>query len=449
MALVPLGRRHLVRVERFRPASSRARLLCRMSERTTDARQPGWRAGSKGPAGKLARIYLLILLFTLGEGGLRFLVPVHLDGHGASLVAIGTVTSAFGIATLVARLPAGLLYRPAHARSLILVSGSASAVAFLLVAFATRVDVVLVLMVVDGFGWGVATTLLLTIVLGTRAGGTSSSSTMGWYVGVQGVGHALAGVTGGLLGDAVGLRGAFLVLAGVLLFATLGIGWSLPRVLDGATVGAQPSTASPWLRIARGLPLPVWIAALAGLYLNVMNSIMNTFFPILALTLGFTLSQAGLLVGMRSGVSAIARFASIPLFQRVPSRRLRLPLLTLSALTTGLVGTTGVFSLQAPLWMLNGASRGLIRVGTGADAMDSLSDGQEGLAAAFMSTGLDLGKVVGPLLAGVVADGLGMASAFYIVPTLFFALYVCLEAAERRRGRPRPVEPERNPSGHH
>lgn len=385
----------------------------------------------------LVPVYLLMLLFTLGEGGLRFLVPVHLDQQGASLIAVGTVTSAFGAATLLARLPAGVLYRPANARRLILLSGTTSAVALFLMAFADGVEMVLALMVVDGLGWGMATTLLLTMILGARSRGTSSSAAMGWYVGFQGLGHALAGVVGGFLGDAVGLRAAFVVLAGVLFVATIGIGWCVPRIVDRSV--AVVTSRLGRLRLARGLPLAVWIAALAGVYLNVMNGLLNTFFPILALTLGFSLSQAGMLVGIRSGVSAVARFASIPLFERVPSRRLRLPLLSVSALTTAAVGSIGVFASQVPLWVLNGASRGLVRVGTGADAMDSLHDGQEGMAAAFMSTGLDLGKILGPLLGGVVAQQFGPASAFYVVPGLFFGIYVVLEAVERRSRSARPV----------
>lgn len=386
-----------------------------------------------GSQRELLPVYLLMLLFTLGEGALRFLVPVHLDVHGASLIAIGAVTSAFGLATLAARLPTGFLYRPSSARWLIVVSGTTSATAFLLMAFAERVEFVLVLMVVDGLGWGIATTLLLTIMLSARSPGTSASATMGWYIGFQGVGHALAGVTGGFLGDAIGLRGAFVVLAGVLLTATMGIGLSLPAVMAPSVPASTMHGAR--LRMARGLPLAVWIAALAGLYLNVMNSLLNTFFPILALTLGFSLSQAGLLIGMRSGVSAVARFASIPLFERVPSRRLRLPLLSASAATTAVVGLISAFALQMPIWMLNGASRGLVRVGTGADAMEALRTGEEGLAAAFMSTGLDLGKVVGPVMGGLVAQRFGPASAFYVVPLVFFVAYAALEAAERRSPR--------------
>lgn len=80
--------------------------------------------------------------------------------------------------------------------------------------------------------------------------------------------------------------------------------------------------------------------------------------------------------------------------------------------------------------------RGFVRVGTGADAMESLSSGQEGGAAAVMSGGLELGKIIGPLSAGVVADQSGTPSAFYVVPGIFFGLYVLLEL-RLARARPR------------
>lgn len=396
------------------------------------------------PRNPLSRIYALMLLFTMGEGGLRFLVPVYLDSQGASFVAVGTVTSAFAVATLVARVPAGALYRPERARWLVLAAGTASSVSFVLVAFVSRVDIITVLMIIDGIGWGTVTTLLLTLMLSSRSANVSASSAMGWYIGVTGAGHALAGITAGVLADTLGLRPAFLVLAMLPLVATAVISWRMPRPSAPTTVAAGPSETwrRRWAGVLRGIPLPVWIAGVAALYLNAMSSILNTFFPILALTLGLSLSQAGGLASIRSGVSAIARFVSIPVFERVASERLRFPLLAISAVTTAVVPLTGVFLLQVPLWVLNGASRGFIRVGTGVDAMESLSDGQEGIAAAVMSSGLDLGKVVGPLLAGVVADQIGTAGAFYTVPAAFFGLYLMLEAARLvRRRRPRDPEP--------
>lgn len=399
----------------------------------------GVAAGSQRP---LIPVYVLMLLFNLGEGALRFLVPIHLDRSGAPLVGIGAITSAFGIATLLARFPAGAMYRPTSVRRLLLIAGTASAGAFFLIAFTVRLDLILLLLIIDGVGWGVATTLLLTVILASRGRGVSPSATMGWYVGFQGVGHALAHVTGGFLGDALGLRGAFVVLAGLLLIATIGIARIVPTIVDpSATGGARRSFAASLLT-TRGLPLAVWIAALAGLYLNVMNSILNTFFPLLALGLGMSLSQAGLLVGLRSGVSAIARFASIPLFERISSRNLRFPLLIVSGVTTAFVGVTTTFAAHLPLWMSNGASRGLIRVGTSADAMESLSEGDEGVAAAFMSTGLDLGKVLGPLLGGAIAQRLGTPAAFYVVPMMFLAVYAVLEAVDRHRGPRRRPAPE-------
>lgn len=421
---------------------------------TDGASPPGQRpslwAGLR-PGDPLARIYLLMMLFTLGEGGLRFLLPVYLEQQGVPFVAIGTVTSAFAIATLGARLPAGAMYRPDRTRWLILVAGTGSTVAFLLIPFTSRVELVTLLVILDGFGWGTVTTLLLTLMLSTRSPDVSASAAMGWYVGFQGLGHSLAGVTGGVLGDLLGLRGAFLVLAVVPMVATALISWRLPRPTASAlpdpsiTRTKRPldlrEGARRWRAIVRSMPLPVWIAAVAALYLNAMSGILNTFFPILALTLGMSLSQAGGLASIRSGVSAISRFLSIPVFERVPSSRLRLPLLAISAVTTAMVPLTGSFWLQTPLWVLNGASRGFIRVGTGADAMESLSDGQEGFAAAFMSAGLDVGKVVGPFLAGFVADYIGTSGAFYTVPAAIFTVYLVLELANRARTRRHALEP--------
>src|SRR5215218_3961003 len=118
------------------------------------------------PRNPLAGIYLSTTLFELAEGALRFLVPLHLDQQGLGPEAIGIVLFAFAAASLLARGFTAGVYTHVRARRLIFGAGLASTLAYLLVPF-VQDSVVLfgILLAIDGFGWGVATTTLLAVMM--------------------------------------------------------------------------------------------------------------------------------------------------------------------------------------------------------------------------------------------------------------------------------------------
>lgn len=392
------------------------------------------------PRNPLARIYLVVLLFDLAEGALRFLVPVYLDTRGYGPGAIGIATAAFAVASLASRLPAGLAYRPDRAYLLILGAGAASALAFAAAPFTTSIHVFTLLMAMDGLGWGIATTSLLTVVMRTKPPEISEATAMGWYVGFNGLGIALASVVGGLLGDWYGVRSAMLMLASVPFLAAALISWRLPTGEEEQEVAqpvhedtVQAPALTQRLRLAiQSLPTPVWVAALTALYLNVMNNILNSFFPLVGLALGFSLAQVGTLSGIRSGVSALARFTAGAIFARTSARKAHTPLLIVSALTTACVPSIASYVLQMPIWAANGISRGLLRVSTGAEALETTPAGREGLSAGVMSAGLDVGKILGPLIGGAVAEAVGIGNMFRIVPLTFLVIFVFSRIAVRR-----------------
>lgn len=405
-----------------------------------------------------------MLLFDTGEGALRFLLPLFVDELGQPFTVVGSMTALFGLVTLLSRIPTGVLYRSERARVVLVVSGAACSAAFFVLPFTSRMSHVAVLVALDALGWGIVTTVLLSIVLAARRTGTTPAVAMGWFVGVNGLGHALAALIGGSLADLIGVREAFLVAGAAPLSATLLMGRYLPsELLERAPVadatpadGVDPSAASApersrrrgvrqeMLRTLR-LPAVVWTAAFVGFYANTMNSLIATFFPLLALALGMSLTQAGLLSAIRSGISALARFAAVPLLERFGERRLRTPAMTVTAIATAAVPLTPALAVQIPLFASIGASRGLLRVGSSTAAMESVVDQEDsGPVAGLLTMGMDLGKVLGPVLAGAIADVTGVATMFRILPLGLLGVFLLLG---RVRERPRPPELASSRSG--
>lgn len=421
------------------------------------------------PRNPLAGIYLATMLFELAEGALRFLVPLNLHARGLGPASIGFVVFAFSATSLAARALTAGVFRPDRARWLIAGAGLASSAAYLITPFVTDVAAFTALMAVDGFAWGMATTCLLAMVMLCTPVAISPGVAMGWYIGFQGIAFAIATTVGGVLAQAVGIQAAMLVLATVPVVAASLVSGRLPPVvrdttvpLEHASAGAEaaaagaetdgspssPGSLQSRRRLADGvravggrvgrLPVAVWAAALVAVYLNVMNGLLQSFFPLLGLTLGFSIAQIGTLSSVRSGVSAVARFGAGWLFVRVSPGRLQVPLVSMSAATLALLPSVGGYVVHLPLFALNGISRGLLRVTTSAAAMDETPGHLAGTAAAVMTSGLDVGKMIGPLIGGVVAGAVGLDTMFRIVPFGFLVGYLALVVAARRRGRGSP-----------
>lgn len=400
------------------------------------------------PRNPLAGVYLAAGLFELAEAALRFLVPINLDARGLAPSQIGFVIFAFSLTSLLSRGVAGALFRPDRARILIVAAGLASTVAYLITPFVSDVTAFTVLMAIDGFGWGIATTCLLAMVMLCTPPTISPGVAMGWYIGFQGIAFALATTVAGVLGQLAGVTTAMLLLATLPVLAAVLLAFRMPPVLRGpgapdaldparATTTPDPTGRSPRALVGRLglLPVAVWAAAVVAVYLNLMNGLLQTFFPLLGLAVGLSIAQIGTLQSIRTGVSAVARFGAGTLFARVPAGRLHVPLVTMSAATLALLPSAGSYLLLVPLFALNGISRGLLRVTTSAAAMEATPGHQVGLAAAVMTSGLDVGKMIGPLVGGLVASAIGIEGMFRVVPLAFLVIFGALYLAARRRGR--------------
>jgi predicted MFS family arabinose efflux permease len=387
----------------------------------------------------LAPVYLSVFLFTGGNAALTVLVPVYLaQDAGLGPAGIGLVVGALSVAALAARLPTGLAYSASRGRALLLAGGVCSAASFALVPFVHSPVVLAALMALNGLGWSVATTVQLALLVARPPAGISTTAAMGYFAGAASVGN-IAAVLGGISGDLIGLRPTFWLFAGTPLVAAL-----LMAARVGAVVARQePKEERPRapLRQLVRMPLAVWAGVLVMFFINGLNAIVNAFHPVLARQAGLSLTQIGALSSVRSWASASSRFGSGPIFQRFEAHGLTLPLVAIGALATCFIPSViGIFLLQIPLFLLMGLSRGLLRVTGSADAFDAVGDDERGhgLVSALLYGGLDLGKIVAPVVGGIVAGVWGYATMFRVVPVGFVLLYLALAIPARRAAATAP-----------
>jgi predicted MFS family arabinose efflux permease len=403
----------------------------------TDPRIPKLSRNPLSRSNPLAPAYLCVFLFSVGEHMLHVLVSPYLGIElGASPGVVGAVLATFAVTSLVARFPTGALYTVERARALLIVGGALSAIAFALVPLAGGPLGVAALMAIDGFGWSMATTSQLAVLVAARPEGLSTAAAMGWYSGFNGLGNAAAGALGGFLADTFGFTPSFLVLAAMPAVATAVMVLATPwHRLRPPPV---PERSGRRLRAAWGylkdLSAVVWAGAMVMVYINFVSAVANGFHPLLALGAGLSLTQVGILASCRSWSSSTVRLGSGAIFSRTDGRWLTLPLTLLSATSLFLIpSVVSSFALQIPLFLAMGLSRGLLRVTGSTEAFDGANDERhQGMIAAVLFAGLDLGKLIGPIVAGATAEVLGLATMFRIVPVALLAAYVPLELVARR-----------------
>jgi predicted MFS family arabinose efflux permease len=400
------------------------------------------------PSNPLAPIYICVFLFSAGEAMLHVLVPAYVGIElEAGPAVVGAVLSVFAVAALLARFPTGLIYTVNRARKLLVVGGALSAAAFAVAPLVQSPGPFAALMAVDGFGWSIATTAQLAVLVAARPSGLSTASAMGWYAGFNGLGNTVAGAGAGYLGDTLGYGPSFLVLAAVPAVATLIMVALMPWGQLGPAGGAPEAakTPAPRLRVReawRGLAsLPVvWAGVLIMVYINLMSGVVNTFHPLLAIGAGLSLTQVGILRSVRSWASSTVRLGSGVIFGRTDGKWMTTPLVLLGAVAVAAVpSVASSFVLQVPLFLAGGLSRGLLRVTGSTEAFDGATgERQHGMIAALLQGGLDLGKLVGPLVGGIVAEVWGLPTMFRVVPLVMLLAYLPIDVAARRRMAERP-----------
>lgn len=374
-------------------------------------------------------------MLTLGEGSLQVVLGPYLAQRALSEGLIGTVVMTYGVAALVARLTSGALYRSQRAPWLVVGGCLLMAGSFAALTLTGNPVAIALLLAVDGGGFGIATTAGLTAVLERQPAGANAGAVMGWYTGATAAGYALAGFLAGPLADVVGIAPAIVVIATFPAVA----GVALLGVLRRSTpVAAREGEAGErTLAVFRQVPGPVWLAFFVALYLALVNGGLFVFFPIHGLAIGLSLTRIGALEGIHGTTATGIRFLSGPIFDRIDYRR-SLPLMVaVNATAVVLLSATSAWVLLALAWGTIGLTRGVLRVASGALVMDTagVSDRARAAASTVYLAGLDIGKIIGPVVAGATAEVVGLRSMFAVIGVAFAVVYAVSSAAVRWRER--------------
>jgi MFS transporter, DHA1 family, tetracycline resistance protein len=258
------------------------------------------------------------------------------------------------------------------------------------------------------------------------------------------LGNVIGPLVGGGLG-AVSLRAPFLVYAAVLVVVVcVSLLLLRGRAEDGVEEGA--ATVPP-ARFRTALSHPAYRAALVASFANgwVVFGVRVALVPLFVVE---ALGQPEAWGGIALAVFAVGNAATLVLAGRLADRRGRRPPilagLAVSAAATGVLGflTDPVLFLAASL--LAGMGSGLVNPPTNAAVADVIgSRARGGTVLAGFQMAADLGAIVGPVLAGALAEVAGFGAAFAMSgAAALIALGFWLRAPETLPAAPVPTAAE-------
>ncbi|HSP39650.1 MAG TPA: MFS transporter [Frankiaceae bacterium] len=406
----------------------------------------------------------------IGFGIVAPVIPVFARNFGASRAAAAAVVSVFAFMRLVSALAAGRIVDRVGERRILAIGIAVVAVSSALAGLANSYHQLLVLRGIGGIGSAMFTVSAYSLLLRSAPTEKRGQAT-GLFTG----GFLVGGITGPALGgliSEISLRAPFFIYAGTLVVAG-GIGLFL---LPGAGTSEAVKTGGSSASLSAAARSPAYRAALAAQFadswsvLGVRAALVPLFVTDATMNggLGLSRSWVGIGFGLVAALNALVLLPAGRFADRV-GRRPVLLLGTLSS-TVGMsvLAAANGLALYLVALVILGLGSGLLHVAPGAIVGDTVTSlpaaasvpvldesapegpmpappqtadepappkpGRGGtVVAAFQMTG-DLGSVLGPLVAGRLADSSGYGAAFGMTAAVIgLAFVMALFASETRR----------------
>ena len=350
------------------------------------------------------RPYVVVALLNASEGMITMLVPPYMDSQGFTPTAIGLLVSAYGVACLASRLPAGVLYRGERARALLGSALIAVAIISVVYPLATATWSLLLVRAMHGLAYGLATTINLALFIDLLPPNAARHHAMGYFMAALGCGFTLGQAIGGFAADWYGYGWAFALAAVPPLLALLLV--DAPPATATRPAPRRPAATGVRTRLRdgahglrgglRALAAPgIASIALLGFFLAFFLNLASTFMPLFALAIGLGLAEIGLLRSAHSVCNSITRPFSGSFINRVGHTRIGAGSLAFNAVALTLLPTMTTMLSLTVLMVAIGLVRGIAMVANTVGLAADVDETQvsRGLATGIYYASRDLGGI--------------------------------------------------------
>jgi MFS family permease len=403
-------------------------------------------ASPVGPRERLPRqIWVLVFgafLIAIGYGLVAPTLPVFVRSFDVGITAASLVISVFAVSRLLFAPMSGQLVTrfgeaPAYLVGLAVVAVSTGAC-----AFATEYWQLVAL---RGFG-GIGSTMFTVSAISLLVR-LAPPSMRGRASGMWATGFLLGNIIGPLVGGAlvvISLRAPFLVYAGVLVVVVVLTG-PLLRTRRRTGAGGPVEAAPPPARFRDALGHRTYRAALVSSFANgwAVFGVRVALVPLLVVEV---LAQPEAWAGIALAVFAAGNAGTLLVAGRLADRRGRRPPVLVGLAVTGVA--TGVlgFIPSPPLFLVvslvAGMGSGLVNPSINAAVADVIgSRARGGTVLAGFQMAADLGAIIGPVGAGLIAELIGFGPSFALTGAVALVAFACwLGAPETLPGRSHRAE---------
>ncbi|QYF72576.1 MFS transporter [Cryobacterium sp. PAMC25264] len=386
-------------------------------------------------------VYVLgvIAFFVMvGFGVVVPVLPVYVKSFGVGNLEIGAVVSAFALMRFVASPVCGKLIDWAGERTILAVGIGIVAVSSGLVGIAGSYPQLLLLRGVGGIGSAMFTVAAMTLLLRTTAPGIRGRA-VGFYQGGFLIGGMAGPAIGGLLAT-ISLTAPFFFYAGTLAVAGV-IGLVLLQPATRVAAGGT-GAAAPLLPLRTVLRDPRFRAACLANFSQGWSSfgVRGALVPVLVVEV---LKGPSAWTGIAFAIAAVAQTLALAPASRFVDTVGRKPAIIGAFLVAAVTITAIPFApnivLLTVLLCVYGVAAAFMGTAPAASVGDAAGSAG-GRPVAIFSMFSDFGAIVGPLVAGLLADTVSYPAAFLLGGLLFAA--TSLYALRMPGGLPAQPAPE-------
>jgi MFS family permease len=367
-------------------------------------------------------VYVLgvIAFFVMvGFGVVVPVLPVYVKSFGVGNLEIGAVVSAFALMRFVASPLCGKLIDWAGERTILAVGIGIVAVSSGLVGIAGSYPQLLMLRGAGGIGSAMFTVAAMTLLLRTTAPGIRGRA-VGFYQGGFLIGGMAGPALGGLLAT-ISLTAPFFFYAGTLAVAgVIGLVLLQPATRPGAGSSGAPATLMPLRTVLRD---PRFRAACLANFSQGWSSfgVRGALVPVLVVEV---LNGPSSWTGIAFAVAAVAQTLALAPASRFVDTVGRKPAIigafAVAAVTITAIPFAPNIWLLTALLCLYGVAAAFMGTAPAASVGDAAGTAG-GRPVAIFSMFSDFGAIVGPLVAGLLADTVSYPVAFLVGGLLFVA----------------------------